>query len=107
MSLYKQVKDKFIKFTLGKEFVPSGLFELHQYFRVNDPISFKFEKQEDGSFVAVSQNFRYGSIITSADCQDDLDEKTQDAILTAFEIPSSYTKEADLHRVGAEKYAFA
>ena len=117
MSIYKQTKDCFIRLALGKDSVPSGLFELHQYFRTNEPISFKFEKQEDGSFVAISQNFRYGSIITSAKKPEELNEKVKDAILTAFEIPSSYQQEAGIHcldeqtagsyNIDKKEYAFA
>lgn len=107
MSLYKQAKDQFIRFMLGKNSVPSGLAELNHYFRFNGPINFRYEKQEDGSIVAVSDNFRYGSIITHVDRKEELDEKIKDAILTAFEVPSSYAKEAGLHRVGDKEYAFA
>src|SRR3989338_1619518 len=99
MNIIKQTRDQMIKVFLGKTSVPRGLVELHRYFRMNDPIHFRFEKQEDGSIVVVSENFRYGSIITHARNQDELDEKVKDAILTAFEIPSSYAKEAGVHRV--------
>ncbi|MCR4337680.1 MAG: hypothetical protein NUV91_07750 [Candidatus Omnitrophica bacterium] len=94
MSLIKQAKDQIIRLILGKDSVPSGLFELNQYFRNYGPINFSFEKQEDGQFVAVSKDFRYGSIISSAPTEAELDEKVKDAILTAFEVPSSYAKEA-------------
>lgn len=109
MSLLKQTKDYAIRLLLGKNAVPSGLFELNQYFRWYDPISFRQERQEDGSIVAVSDNFRYGSIITHASTKEELNEKIKDAILTAFEVPSSYAKEAKIQRVGTEqeKYAFA
>lgn len=107
MSLYKQTKDKIIRFMLGSQAVPSGLSELHRYFRVYGPINFRFEKQEDGSFVAISDNFRYGSIITRAGTIKDLDEKIKDAILTVFEVPSSYAKEADVRKMESREYAFA
>lgn len=107
MSLYKQAKDRFIRIMLGRNSVPSGLAELNHYFRFNGPINFRYESQEDGSIIAISDNFRYGSIITHADRKENLDEKIKDAILTAFEVPSSYTKEAGLHRVGDKEYAFA
>ncbi len=92
---------------MGKNYVPAGLFELSQYFRNNEPIRFTFEKQEDGSFVAISNNFRYGSIITSASDEQSLDASIKDAILTAFEIPSSYAKQAGVKRVDEKEYAFA
>ena len=107
MSLYKQAKDQFIRVMLGKNSVPSGLVELNRYFRYNDPIIFRYEKQEDGSIIAISDNFRHGSIITHAERQEELDEKIKDAILTAFEVPSSYAKEAGVHRVGDKEYVFA
>jgi len=107
MSLYKQAKDHLIRAFLGKNAAPAGLVELNRYFRLYDPINFNYEKQEDGSLVAVSTNFRYGSIITSAARQDELDEKIKDAILTAFEVPSSYAKDAGIHRVAEKGYAFA
>lgn len=108
MSLYKECKDRLIRALLGKNSVPSGLSELHHYFRVFGPINFREEKQEDGSIVAISTDFRYGSIITSARRQDELDVKVKDAILTAFEVPSSYAKEASVQRLDEKKgYAFA
>lgn len=108
MSFYKELKDQLIRALLGKNSVPSGLVELHHYFRSFGPINFREEKQEDGSIVAISTDFRYGSIITSARHQGDLDRKVEDAILTAFEVPSSYAKEAGVHRLGDLKgYAFA
>ena len=107
MSLYKQTKDQFIKFVLGKSSVPSGLADLHHYFRVYEPIRFFTEQQEDGSLVAVSQNYQYGSIITHAQNSNELSDKIKDAILTAFEVPSSYSKEAAIQRMGDQEYAFA
>ncbi|MEK7451887.1 MAG: hypothetical protein AAB664_00965 [Patescibacteria group bacterium] len=107
MGLYKQTKDHFVRLILGREFAPQGLVELNHYFRVFDPIGFRTEQQEDGSFVAISHNFRYGSIITHAVTHDQLDGKIKDAILTAFSVPSSYAKEAALNRVGETEYAFA
>jgi len=107
MSLMKMAKDRFIRFVLGSNAVPIGLSELNRYFRLYGSINFKFENQEDGSIVAVSEDFRYGSIITHAENQAELDEKIKDAILTAFEVPSSYAKEAAVHKVESRGYAFA
>lgn len=107
MGLLKQTKDRFIKIMLGKDVVPVGLSELNHYFRIYDPIKFKYEKQDDGSFVAISQNFIYGSIITSGKNKADLDIKVKDAILTAFEVPSSYAKDAAINKIGDKEYAFA
>jgi hypothetical protein len=55
---------------------------------------------EKNSIVAVSNNFRYGSIVTSAATQKELDLKIKDAILTAFDVPSAYAKEAGIQRIG-------
>ncbi len=107
MSIIKQTKDFAVKKLLGKHSVPSGLVELHRYFRLYDPIDFRFEKQDDGSIVALSTNFQYGSIVTYSRNESELEEKIIDAILTSFEVPSSYTKEAQVHRVGKKEYAFA
>jgi len=107
MSVYKQTKDWLIRQLLDGDTRPRGLVELNNYFRLHDPINFRIEKQEDGSLVAISENFIYGSILTSAVDASELNEKIKDAILTAFEVPSSYEKEANVHRVGEKEYAFA
>ena len=109
MTLVKKAKDQLIKALLGKAFVPRGLFELNQYFRHYGPISFRHETGEGGNIVAISNNFRYGSIITSGFTSEEIDANIKDAILTSFEIPSSYAKEADLKKVGdkQEEYALA
>ena len=107
MSIYKQIKDHVIKAILSGSTVPVGLSELNHYFRIHGPITFNFEKQDDGSVVAMSTNFLYGKIITHAANKVELDQKIQDAILTAFEVPSSYAKEAGVHRVEGKEYAFA
>lgn len=107
MSLQKQFKDHVFRLVFGKSALPPGLVELNHYFRFYGPIHFRPETQEDGSIVAVSENFRYGSIITQAQRPEELDEKVADAILTAFEVPSAYAKEAGVHKVGSEEYAFA
>ncbi len=107
MSIGKLLKDRCVKLLLGKSLVPSGLAELNNYFRINRVINFSNERQADGSLVAISSDFRYGRIITSAKNEEELEEKIKDAILTAFEVPSSYAKDAGVHRVGERGYAFA
>jgi hypothetical protein len=107
MSIIKQTKDYFIKFLRNGNSVPYELYELVQYFRANEAIEFE-RKNEDGEIVAISKNFRFGKIITSAKDEKELDEKIKDAILTAFDVPSSYRKEAGIHKVGQKSgYAFA
>lgn len=88
--------------------MPKGLLELNQYFRNKEPINFEFKRDGD-MIVAVSTNFQYGSIVTSGKDEKELDQKIKDAILTAFEIPSSYAEDAKIHRVGDEEkiYAYA
>lgn len=108
MNFLKVSKDKLARALLGTASVPRGLFELNQYFRHYAPINFKYHNEE-GRIVAVSTNFRFGSIITSGSNNEELDENIKDAILTSFEIPSSYKKEASIRRVEgvAKEYALA
>ena len=87
MSLTKQAKDYVVKLLNGKDFVPAGLVEINRYFRLYEPVRFDF-KQENGTIIAISQNFRYGSIITSGRNEQELDKNIKDAILTSFSIPS-------------------
>lgn len=107
MALTKRVKDQLIKALLGKAAVPRGLFELGQYFRRNGSINFKHEKGEGENIIAISTNFRYGSIVTSGKNPDELDKNIKDAILTSFDIPSSFAKEAAINRVGAKQGEYA
>lgn len=109
MTYAKRFKDQLIKILLGKSAVPRGLFELNQYFRHYGPINFRREEGDGGNIIAVSNNFRHGSIITSGRDLEELDKNIKDAILTSFEIPSSFAAEAGLHKVGdkQEEYALA
>ena len=103
MTVVKKVKDELIKLLLGKSAVPRGLFELNQYFRQYGPINFNFEDGENGVTVAVSDNFRFGSIVTSGKNATELDKNIKDAILTSFEVPSSFATEASIKKVGDEQ----
>lgn len=108
MSIYKRAKDKIIKFMLGKGSVPTELLELSDYFRTNGPIKFHYERRGN-QLIAVSKNFRCGSIVTSGKNISELEKNIEDAILTSFDVPSSYAEEAGLHKVGEAKagsYAF-
>ncbi|MDO8489835.1 MAG: hypothetical protein Q7S47_00290 [bacterium] len=105
MAFSKVIKDKIVRFILGASSVPRGLAEIQLYFRHNDPLNFRFEKQDDGSLVAMSTNFRYGSIIAHAKNHEELDKQIKDAILTAFEIPSSYERDADIRSTAESRYA--
>ncbi|MEK7159493.1 MAG: hypothetical protein AAB575_05915 [Patescibacteria group bacterium] len=107
MTITKKIKDQLIKALSGKDSVPRGLFELNQYFIHNEPINFRQEKGEDGNIIAVSNNFKYGSIITSAKTLEQLDENIKDAILTSFDIPSSFAKEAAICKVGDKQGEYA
>ena len=106
--LNKVIKDRLIKLLFGGNSVPRGLFELTNYFRLHGPIKFEF-KQDAGVFIAISKDFIYGKIITHGKDIKELDKNIKDAILTSFEIPSSYEKEAGIHKVieGNNEYAFA
>lgn len=108
MGWFKRGRDRFIRFTLGEYSVPRGLFELSEYFRQNGSVNFELHK-EDGEIVAVSTDFRCGSIITSGKSPDELDKNIRDAILTMFDVPSSYEKEAGVARTDkrSNQYALA
>src|SRR3989338_354725 len=107
MALTKKIKDQLIKLLLGKSAVPRGLIELNQYFRHYGPIEFRREKGGDGSMIAISNNFIYGAIVTSEKNLEELDKKIKDAILTCFDIPSSYEKEAAITRESGEQEMYA
>jgi len=108
MKITKAVRDNLIKIIFGQYSVPKGLFESRKYFREHGPIVFKYEKTKDG-IVARSTNFRWGAIVTFGKNPRDLDKKIKDAILTSFEIPSSFAKEAKIQKIGSgeKEYALA
>lgn len=108
MSIVKITTDRIVKALSGKDNVPRGLFELDKYFRLYGGIEFDHIKEGD-IIVAKSNNFKQGSIITSGRTMEELDNNIGDAILTAFDVPSSYAKEISLHPVNQEqkKYAIA
>ena len=104
----KVIKDYIVKGVWDNEDLrPKGLFELSEYNRHFGSIHFQFHKNEDGTITAVSEGFRYGSIITSGKDLNELDRNIKDAILTSFEIPSSYKKEAKIVRAGEENKEYA
>jgi len=106
MSAIKQAKDYIVKLFWDGKSVPTELFDLSQYFRNYGPIEFECKKEGD-RIIAVSKNFRYGSIITSARDLKELDDNIKDAILTSFEVPSSYAKEAALNKTNSENKVYA
>lgn len=108
MSLLKVAKDNLIKVLLGKGSVPRGLHEWDRYVRNHHAINFDFHA-EGGLTVAVSTDFAYGSIVTSGRTPEELDQNIKDAIMTSFDIPSSYAKEAGIRRTGelSRQYAAA
>lgn len=106
MSTIKKLNDNIIKFIYGKKSVPLGLSEMNKYFYHNGPINFDI-KNEDGVFIAISKDYRLGSIIAEAKNMNELDENIKDAILTSFEIPSSYMKEAAINKVGDNQKSYA
>ncbi len=101
MSVFKQLKDYVFKFAFG-DIVSKGLYELSEYFRENKVINFQ-NIPSDGCIIAKSTDFKWGTIITEGKDEKDLDENVKDAILTAFEIPSSYTKKSGIRKVGTLK----
>jgi len=106
MSLIKVAKDYVVKLLLGKESAPIGLVNLERYFRAYRAINF-VKHQEGDVIVAVSSDFNQGSIVTQGRDEVELDENIKDAILTAFEVPSAYAKEAGIHRIGKATNAYA
>ncbi|MFA6428695.1 MAG: hypothetical protein WCW02_04130 [Candidatus Buchananbacteria bacterium] len=106
MYLIKRAKDQLIKLLLGNKAVPRGLFDLGHYFSIYGPITFK-EDNVSGKIIAMSTNFKYGSIVTSGKDKTELDKNIKDAILTSFEVPSSYAKEARLRKVAGEQMEYA
>lgn len=110
MAIIKIIRDQLIKALFdSKGAVPREVLELSQYFRNNKHINFVFKKEGD-IIIAISTDFRYGSIITSAKNPEELDAKVKDAILTAFDIPSSYAAEANIINVSkgaAEQKSYA
>jgi len=104
--IYKKIKDYLIKFLLGSKTVPQGLFELSQYCRMFGGIHFDYKK-ENGAIIAISSGFKHGSIVTSGRNEEELDKNIKDAILTFFEIPSSYRKEAKVCKVGEKQREYA
>ena len=107
MRVVKVTKDHLIRALLGKASIPRGLYDLARYFPMYGAITFKYH-QENGMMVATSTNFRFGSIITHGRNSEELDRNIKDAILTSFEVPSSYAKEAEIKKVGeVSKPAYA
>jgi predicted RNase H-like HicB family nuclease len=104
----KIIKDYIIKVAWDNEDLrPKGLFDLSEYMRHFGPIHFENHRNEDGSWTAVSTNFRHGSIITQGKNLQELEKNIKDAILTSFEIPSSYAKETKIIKVGEEQKEYA
>ena len=103
MSIAKRIRDHIVKSISRKDFVPQGLVEINRYFRFYGPIDFDY-KHENGITIAISTNFKYGSIITSGKNQRELDKNIRDAILASFEIPSAYSEEAHLINLGEKKH---
>jgi len=98
--------DYFYKGSLEKGVVPRELLDLHEYFRMHGPINFEYKKEGD-IIVAVSTNFRFGSIITSGRNEQELDENIKDAIMTSFDLPSSFAKEAKIYNQNKEQHDYA
>ena len=110
MNIVKITKDQILKWIWGKRIIPKELLELHQYCSLNGFIGFTIIESEDDFLIAKSNNFRYGSIVTSGKDLKELDNNIKDAILTAFDIPSVYLAESKLHKKGSERelnYALA
>lgn len=112
MNPLKVTKDYIGKYLLrlffGDNTVPRELLELVNYFRHYEVISFDY-KEEGNVTIAVSTNFRHGSIVASGRNKEELESNIKDAILTSFDLPSAYQQEASIKRVGEKtgEYALA
>ncbi len=108
VKVLKVAKDYIVKKVLDLgDSRPKGLFDLSEYMRHFRVIHFDYHNNEDGTITAVSKNFHFGSIVTTGRDLAELDKNIQDAILTSFEIPSSYAKEAKIVKIGAEQKEYA
>jgi len=77
MAILKVLTDQLAKALFDtKGVLPRELFDLNQYFRHHGPINFSF-KREGGFIIAVSTDFRHGSIISSGKNQEELDAKQE------------------------------
>lgn len=106
MSLSKILLDSLTKVVRGPEWVPRGVADFQRYFRNYKKIEFKVTI-EGGVFIAESADFKYGAIVTSGATQQELDRNIEDAILTAFEIPSVYAHEAPLTKMQGGRLEYA
>jgi len=79
---------------------------LHDYFRYHEGINFEYKKKKD-LIVAISKDFKHGTIITSGKNFKELEDKIRDAILTAFDVPSVYQDKVKLNPVGKFKKEYA
>lgn len=106
MKPLKVVKDYLNKLLQGPNVIPKGMFDMSEYFRHNGPINFEFKK-ENGLIIALSTNFREGTIIAQGATPQEVDSNIKDAILTSFEVPSAYVKKNSIHRVGEQQSTYA
>lgn len=104
-SLKDHVKKYFVKIFFDN-YLPEELFELNDYFRHYQSIRFSYKKKR-GKIIAISTDFKYGTIITSGRNKKELDKNIKDAILTAFEVPSAYAKEAKIVETKKNEQVYA
>src|SRR3989344_8410859 len=101
MNSFKVTKDYIGKVLMkafyGGKAVPRELFDLSEYFRHYSRINFDYHREGDAT-VAVSSNFRFGSIIARGRNEAELEHNIKDAILTSFDLPSAYQAEAQIRR---------
>jgi len=102
----KVFKDRAVRSILGKDYVPESLFDFSEYFRHFKEINFEYHKEGDIT-IAVSTDFKYGSIVTSGRNKEELDKNIKDAILTSFEVPSAYLDKINLHQVDDQREGYA
>jgi hypothetical protein len=106
MGVAKVIKDNLDKHIFNRNKFISEINGFRRYFALYDSINFNIH-QEDGVFVAKSTDYKYGSIITSADSKEEIEKEIKDAILTSFGIPSAYANEAKVVNTGSKSERYA
>lgn len=97
--LTQRVKSRFISEKEARERLDDLRIELGR------GVEFQITRvdEDGGYYLAKSVNSSHGLIITSAEREEDLENKIKDAIFTAFEVPSQYCNPEDIEKVGEVK----
>ena len=110
MGLLKVARDHISRLVVQAfvpDYRPKSLVELKDYFYHYHTINFDYHQGDNGRTIAVSNNFYNGSIVTSGNDKKDLDSNIKDAILTAFNVPSSYAGDAGITEESSRQGQYA